>query len=129
MASIKSLLGSIRKSWKNNLGDRPPVFITLFECDEETREKAIAKHSKVTFYRPIFVTTSPDVGTFLASAQVFEHFQSAEQLAKHEAAGGWSDYLEARWQGVLGKWRPRWIINKGLTFNEYLNKIDSRGSF
>jgi hypothetical protein len=98
----------------------PNVLITLLESDPDTSRKAIRRYGRSRFFRPIFLTTNAETAQFLESRIAFEYFPPARLVHDHADAGPWQEYIPEKWEIVRAKWRPRWIVECGLSLERYL---------
>lgn len=103
--------------------DRPIVFVTLLECSDEKWEQAIDRHATRSVYRPIYLTTSSDIGKLLKSDLVFEFMPPLNMIEAHQDAGPWVKFVEAKYHLLLGKWKPDWVVNHGLLPETYFQKV------
>lgn len=105
------------------LGDtpfRPNVLITLLESDLGTSRKAITRYGRSRFFQPIFVVTTEDTALFLESRIIFEYFPPARLVHEYAHVGSWREYLPEKWEIIRAKWRPRWVVEYGLSLERYL---------
>lgn len=98
------------------------VLVTVLSAEPEKLQKAIRDHGSKPGRRAVFVITDPDVRTLVQNRLTFEHLPAPAIVRAFGDTGDWSGYLHESWRILHVKWTPRWIINYGQNFDEYLEK-------
>ena len=105
--------------------DRSPqrrALILLLGLEQRAVDQFVAEaHQPLgrRFERMIFLVTASDFREFRARGLVVEHFPSR----RPEDTRDWGRYLRKRYQIVIAKWSPDWVLSYGEDFATYLTRF------
>lgn len=108
----------IMQQWPSE--GRPVVLVTLLDAAPERVGRAIRDHGGRRPWRAVFLTTGDDPRALFATGSPVEHLPGPAMVATSLTGCDWQAYLHERWRRVHQKWVPRWTVNYGPTFGEYL---------
>lgn len=107
--------------------DRPKstALVLLIGMDQASVDALVADAGKLSrkFERIVYVVTCSEFQAFRQRNLVVEHLPEP-QAARLGSARPWRQYLRRRWDIMLAKWQPDWILSYGQTFDAYLDKFD-----
>lgn len=100
---------------------RPCVLVTLLLAPPEALHRAIARHRGRASHRPVFVVTDPDISALRAAGFFAEHLPAPGMLGSSAFGARPEWYLKRRMALIQAKWRPRWEVTDGVSFDRYLH--------
>lgn len=107
--------------------DRPKstALVLLIGMDQTSVDALVADFGKLSrkFGKVIYVVTCSDFSAFRQRNLTVEHLPEP-LAARLGSARPWRQYLRRRWDIILAKWQPDWILSYGQAFDAYLAKFD-----
>lgn len=107
---------------------RPVVLVTLLEANDDRRTRALRDHRGARPWLPVFLTTDADLRPLIATGHPVEHLPDPALTSFGAEALDWSAYLQQRWRRVHQKWCPRWTVEYGSAFAQYLIRQGNRST-
>jgi len=105
-----------------SLGKRRIILVTLFGVERTQHENIIDTIGKKFkgFDKIVYVTDLPDFLHFREAGAAFEYLPSLDQQKMHNSELSWPEYLATRWELILSKWLPKYVLAYGMNIDRFI---------